>query len=257
MRRIIRRPKKTSESKQSLNTQKGNIHYLLKRSSARRTLCITIDEKAQVEVAAPFNARHHDIEAFIHEKAKWIVAKIKEAQINKNILDQKSFSDGQEFLFLGKRCRLRIKYDDVKRTRIDFNGLSWHVTVPRGLPKKKEEAMIKAKLIQWYRKQAEEILGGRIFHYSRIMNKIPRKIAIRTQKRVWGNCDYNTQTIHLNWQIILSPLRVVDYIVVHEMCHLFVPNHSRRFWNLVGKYMPDFDKYKKWLKVNSLDMVLP
>jgi hypothetical protein len=85
----------------------------------------------------------------------------------------------------------------------------------------------------------------------------PKKIAVRTQKRLWGCCDYHTQTIHLNWQIILSPIRVIDYVVVHELCHLTVPNHSKRFWKKVEKIIPDFKRHKQWLAVNHIDMVLP
>ena len=128
------------------------------------------------------------------------------------------------------------------------------ITVPRGLSESQRQEKIKEKIVKWYRAQAEEILGVRIFHYSRILGVEPKKIAIRTQKRLWGNCDYNTKTIHLNWQIILSPLKVIDYVIVHELCHLIVPDHSRRFWKKVADVMPDFKEYKKWLRVNAHEM---
>ena len=111
-------------------------------------------------------------------------------------------------------------------------------------------------MIQWYRRQAEEILGSRLFHYARLIGVEPKKIAVRTQKRLWGNCDYRTRTIHLNWQIVLAPLEVMDYVVVHELCHLIVPNHSKRFWQRVEKTMPDFKKHKQWLKDHAVDMVV-
>lgn len=245
------------QSGHCLLTQHGKIEFILKKSSGRRTMCITITDKAQVQIAAPYHSSFKQIEAFIGEKSGWIVNKIEAALRNKSVIDAKSFSDGEEFLFLGRKCVLLVKELDIKRPRIGFDGHKWTVVVPWGLSEQGRQEAVKKKMVKWYRSQAEEILGGRVFHFSRIMKKEPKKIAIRTQKRIWGCCDYAAQTIHLNWLIILSPIKVIDYVVVHEMSHLFIPNHSQRFWNKVAQYMPDFKEYRKWLKNNSLDMVLP
>lgn len=231
---------------------------MLARSSGRRTLAITVDNRAEVAVASPFNMGEKDVYAFIHEKARWILDRVNEAQKNKDILNQKEFDHGHKFLFLGKKLKVNVIKENIKRSRITFDVLTgWMVTVSEELSCEERRTQVKKKMLQWYRTQAREILGGRIFHYSRLMGVEPKKIAVRTQKRLWGCCDYNTQTIHLNWQIILSPIKVVDYVVVHELCHLTHPNHSKRFWKKVEKFMPDFKEYRKWLKTNYLDMVLP
>lgn len=254
---MIRRPKRTTQKACQLQTRSGLIEYLLVRSTGRRNLTICIDEEAEVKVSIPFRSTIKETESFIHEKAKWIIAKLKEAQENKDILAKRQFESGEEFLFLGKKFVLNVIERDIRRSKVDFDGNKWTVILPRTLCEDKRKLQIKTKLIQWYRKQAEELLGGRIFHYSRVMGITPKKIAVRSQKRIWGNCDFRTQTIHLNWQIILSPLKVIDYVIVHEMCHLIVPDHSKRFWRKVEKFMPDFDESRKWLKTNSLDMILP
>ena len=256
--RRIRRPKRVVKAACSLRTKEGNIPFVLARSSGRRTLTITVDKHAQVSVASPFTMREEEIHGFIHEKARWVLAKTREAQKNRDILSQREFAHGHEFLFLGKKYKVNVIKLDVKRSRITFDALKgWSISVPGGLSPEERQAQVKSKMLQWYRAQAKEILGGRIFHYSRLMGVGPKKIAIRTQKRLWGCCDFNTQTIHLNWQIILSPLKVIDYVVVHELCHLTIPSHSKRFWKKVEKVMPDFQGYRRWLKINHLDMVLP
>ena len=256
--RRIRRPKHIIKAAFSLHTKEGDIPFILARSSGRRTLTIAVDEHAGVSVASPFTMKEKVIHDFIHEKARWILAKIREAEKHRDILSQKEFDHGHEFLFLGKKYKVSVTKTDVKRSRIRFDVLvGWSIDIPEGLSSKESQAQVKKKMLQWYRVQAKEILGGRIFHYSRLMGVEPKKIAIRTQKRLWGCCDYNTQTIHLNWQIILSPIKVIDYVVVHELCHLTIPSHSKRFWKKVGKFMPDFEQYRRWLKANHLDMVLP
>lgn len=256
--RRMSHPKRISKTVCSVPTKEGEIPFVLARSSARRTLTITIDEKADVNVASPYHMKEREVFDFINEKARWITEKVREARKNKTILDQKEFDHGKQFLFLGKKYKLSIFERNIKRGNVSFNALEgWFVTVPQRLSCKERRSKVKEKMLQWYRVQAKEVLGGRIFHYSRLMGVEPKKIAVRTQKRLWGCCDYNTQTIRLNWQIILSPIKVVDYIVLHELCHLTIPNHSRRFWKKVEKFMPDFRSYKQWLKVNHLDMALP
>jgi predicted metal-dependent hydrolase len=256
--RRIRRPKRIVKTACSLQTEEGNIPFVLARSSGRRTLTIAVDEDAGVNVASPFHMKEQEIHAFMHEKARWILGKIREARKNKDILSQKEFDHGHEFLFLGKKYKVNVARRGIRRSRITFDAPEgWSIAVPETLSCGERRCEVKGKMIQWYRHQAREILGGRVFHYSRLIGVAPRKIAVRTQKRLWGCCDYNTQTIRLNWQVILSPPKVIDYVVVHELCHLTVPNHSRRFWRKVEKVMPDFKMSRQWLKKNHLDMVLP
>ncbi|MBF0522605.1 MAG: M48 family metallopeptidase [Candidatus Omnitrophica bacterium] len=220
-------------------------------------MSIVINPQAEVTVCAPWGLDDEKILSFVRQKSHWIVTKTKEVLQRNQLRVIKEYKDGEEFLFLGKKCRLEILEKDIKRSHIVFDGLKWSVSIPINVPSEEKKDTIKNKLIDWYRQEAEEVLGGRIFHYARIVGIEPKKIAVRTQKRLWGNCNYNSRTIHLNWQIIFSPLNVVDYVVVHELCHLFVPNHSRRFWKKVEEIYPQYQLSKKWLRDHSNDMVLP
>ena len=257
MRRYSPRYKRIIKKDTFYQTPYGLLSFQLSRSSARRSLAITIDENARVQVAAPYLCSEKEIFSFIKQKSQWIFEKIAEAKQHLQTINNKRFCDGHTFLYLGKSLPLAVKTKDIKRSRIEFDGFQWKVDVPQELALHKQEQAVKAKLIQWYRQQAQEILGGRIFHHARRMNLTPNKVAVRSFKRLWGNCDYNTKTIQLNWQVILSPLNVIDYVVVHELCHLVHPNHSQRFWKKVEKYMPDYREHKRWLKEHATHMVLP
>lgn len=253
---ISRRPKRISQKLCSIQIQEQDISFLLKKSSHRKTLAITIDEKATMNVSAPFYSVDKDIYAFIQDKGAWILEKLKEAQKHKDFLDNRIFEQGKVFLFLGKKYPLNVVEKVIKQSKVLFDGKAWIVYIAEGLNKAQRLEKIKTAMIKWYRTQAQEILGGRVFHYGRLLGAEPKKIVVKTQKRMWGCCNYHTQAIYLNWQIILSPLEVVDYVVVHELCHLFEPNHSQRFWNKVESILPNYKKRKKWLKNNYLDMVL-
>lgn len=231
---------------------------MLTRSTGRRTLTISVDEDARASVAAPFNMADQDIANFLIEKADWIQGKITQARKYRDILERRDFNDGHDFLFLGEKYQINVVERDVKRSRVLFDPKQgWSVSVPLGCTQEVRRAQVKEKMLQWYRAQAQEILGGRIFHYARLIGSEPKMITVRTQKRIWGCCNYKKQTISLNWQIILSPLPVVDYVVVHELCHLSIPSHSKRFWKKVEKVLPDFRQRQQWLRANHLDMILP
>jgi predicted metal-dependent hydrolase len=256
---VIRKTKQRCQSREIFRSQRGPIQYLWKRSSARRTLNICVDGKGGLSVLSPWTAPQSAVEAFLEEKARWIDVKVREARRNHQLVQSRIFDHGQEFWFLGRKFPVTVRLSEVIRPRFHFTGREWVAVIPEALrhdePRRRDA--VRKKLIAWYRRQAGEILAGRVFHYSREMGITPRKIAVRTQKRMWGCCDFNTQTIRLNWQIVMSPLSVIDYVVVHEMCHLWEPNHSRRFWEKVRKFIPDFESAKTWLKLNFLELALP
>ncbi|MDP8213254.1 MAG: SprT family zinc-dependent metalloprotease [Candidatus Zapsychrus exili] len=256
MRRGARFPKSIATTNRSIVTKDGEILFVFKKSF-RKAIAISVDENSKVTVYAPKHSSDKSIFDFIRQKQAWIVHKQQDALKNKASVNSRKFEDGEKFLFLGKSFKLEVIEKEIKRTKMEFDGIHLKLFIPIGVVLAEKNKFIKEKLIKWYRLQADEILGGRLFYYSRIIGIEPKKISVRTQKRLWGNCDYNKQSINLNWHIILSPINVVDYVVVHELCHLLVPNHSKRFWNKVEKVLPNFQDHKKWLKTHAYDIMLP
>ncbi len=243
---------------ESINTEYGKLSFRLVRSYRRRTVAIYVNENADVSVFAPFFVRRDMIFDFIREKSLWIVKKIAQVKRNRSILEERRFDTGSMFLFLGNKYPLIIETDEkVRRVRIDFDGASWKIKLPLvDTLRKSPENIIKKKLIEWYKRQAKEMLPGRVFYYSRVVGVEPSNIAVKTQKRLWGNCDYAAKIIRLNWQIILAPIEVIDYVVVHEICHLIFPNHSKNFWHKVGEILPKYKENRKWLREHYSDMAI-
>jgi len=237
-------------------TPAGAVNYLMRRSSRRRTIEISVDTDLNVKVAAPRYSSEKDVRSFIDERASWIMEKLKEARVRQARLQKKRYRDGNSFLFLGKAYPLQVQETEAKRAKIGFSGQQWHIWIPRGKEGKEKEQAVRTQLLKWYRHEAMEIFGGRVFHFSRILKIEPRQVSIRGQKRIWGSCDHHKQVINLNWHLVMAPLAVIDYVVVHELCHIFHPNHSQRFWKKVEKVMPDFRPRRKWLKDQEPDMVL-
>lgn len=228
---------------------------------------IRVTPGAQVDVVAPFFASESDIRGFLLEKSPWLLEKLKffrqktQSQgDSQGIFLNKKWESGQEFLFLGKKYALSVDAigeSDQSSTQLHFDGTKWQAKTPVSLSEKQRHQQIKERFLVWYRMQAKEILGSRVFHFARLMGVSPKTISVKSPKRLWGSCNYRKQSINLNWQIIMSPLEVIDYVIVHELCHLNVPNHSKVFWSGVGKVLPDYQRQRQWLKENQKDMLLP
>lgn len=118
------------------------------------------------------------------------------------------------------------------------------------LTKEQEEALKKR-----YIKAAKEYIPKRVSHYASLLGVTYGRIRIAEQKTRWGSCSSNG-TLSFNWKLMLAPPRVLDYVVVHELCHRIEMNHSARFWALVESILPEYRQYRDWLKNNGSTLVL-
>lgn len=248
---------KIPPSTKTVWTGRGRVDYLLKRSPRRRSLQITISERGQVEVAAPARLRDKTINDFVIQKAAWIARQIEWAGRRQSILETKRYETGSLFLFLGKKYPLQVQTQPIRRARIHFDGQGWSMVIPGSDRTGSPQRLIKNKLVSWYRQQAKEILGSRVLFFARQMKLDLSTICIRSQKSIWGSCHTAKRAVHLNWQLVMMPMNVIDYVVVHELSHLVHGNHSKRFWNKVAKTLPDFRQRQQWIKKNQLDLILP
>ena len=105
-------------------------------------------------------------------------------------------------------------------------------------------------MISWYRRQAKVKINVLITNQKKQLNVEPNKIVIKKQRKCWGSCS-RRRNLNFNWKIIMAPLAVIEYLVVHELVHLIHPNHSQDFWQTVAEIMPDYEKKKEWLRING------
>ena len=101
-----------------------------------------------------------------------------------------------------------------------------------------------------YRRKAEEILRKRTLYFAKMMGVQFNRITIKEQKTRWGSCS-NSHNLNFNWKLVLAPPEVLDYVVVHELCHIKEMNHSNAFWSEVEKVLPDYKTRRTWLKENG------
>lgn len=226
----------------------SRIYYTLHRTK-RKTVGIIIDCNGKVKVHAPFRVSEKQVCEAVQKKADWILRKVYEIK-ERNSLACRQFDSGEKFLYLGKEYTLEVVKKDLGKSEVFIQDDTIAVYIPKGLYAESRKQEIKEALTKWYRQHFAEIAEERINKYSLQLKAAPCKVVIKDQKTRWGSCS-KKGNINLNWRLVMAPIDIIDYVVVHELCHLKVMNHSKDFWNLVASVLPNHHESRKWLKANG------
>lgn len=221
--------------------------YTLIRKPRRRTLAITVSSDNEIVVRSPFTLSPEEIRRFLKQKEKWINKTILFNRRVRKPYIPKSFTAGEKFFYLGREYPLVI--EEKKREKgIRLENGAFYICPPARSNHPKR--YIAQKLIHWYKTSADKKLRKVISAYERRLKITISDLRIKTLKRTWGSCS-KKGVVTFSWKLILAPLYILEYVVVHELCHLIHHNHSPRFWQEVSKLIPDYKERKKWLAINE------
>jgi len=222
------------------------MEYRLIRKK-RKTFAIKISLEGEVLVYAPNRASLRSVESILEEKAEWI------SKTRSRIIEGLN-QERDKVPFLGMKYSLDIVEGCRKKTAVEFDGSRFMVFCSeRTAPGFREE--LRAALEQWYRKKLHGIAAERIAELSSAMGVRSNRLSIRAQKTIWGSCSWDNN-ISLNMKLALAPLEIIDYILVHELCHIKHKNHSSDFWLAVESVLPDYKERRSWLKENGYSLLL-
>ena len=211
--------------------------------SKRKTLSLIVEIDGTLTVRAPLRMKEADIRGFIEAKSGWI--KRKQTKARAVALAPRQYVDGETFLYLGNEVPLRLVPDRKPALVMD------------GVFKLTKSAQPRADSVfeAWYKKQARSVLTGRVEFFARKYGFDAGKIRISSARTRWGSCSAKS-TLSFTWRLVMAPPQVIDYVVVHELCHLRELNHSPSFWAQVEAILPDFKSHRKWLKHNGVKLQL-
>ncbi|HWQ27933.1 MAG TPA: SprT family zinc-dependent metalloprotease [Dehalococcoidia bacterium] len=238
----------TREARRRIATSRGPIEYVVRRSPRRRkTIEIAIEPPARVRVSAPLATKDADIDALVRQRADWIVRKLETLRNG----GERQWRTGEVVSFLGREYPLYVV--DGPRSSLPavrLSGGRLEVRVPSSADESTRRLRAAVAVEWWYRQQAERHLRERIAHFAARLGVAPRAVLIRAQRRRWGSCSANG-VLRFNWRIMMAPPDVVDYVVVHELCHLAHPHHQASFWAAVASALPDYRERKKALRAQG------
>jgi predicted metal-dependent hydrolase len=217
----------------------------------RKTMEIAVEPPNIITVTAPMGTSDGTIVEKVRGKANWIIEKMYSYKhMNYQPLNRE-FVNGESFMYLGRNYSLQIMLDlRIKRPEVKLFRGKFIVTA-----KDKNEEVIKKAMEAWYRDRSKVIIEQRIKYYQRFFNIIPSGVKIKEQKKRWGSCTSKNELL-FNWRCVMAKSNALDYIVVHEMCHMYHKDHSKEFWNLLDSIMPDYEVRKEWLKNYGVRMDL-
>jgi hypothetical protein len=227
------------------------INYEVIRTN-RKTLGIIIDNDKKLIVRSPNNTTETKVEEVLKKKTSWILSKLKEMDKIKPAPKEKEFMSGEKLPYLGRRYRLEVSPAEISKSEVKLYQGKFIINYPRKLKENDEQRRKKIRdaLIEWYREHAKEKINERVEKYKIKLDVEPNNVVVKKQKKRWGSCS-SKGNLNFNWRIILAPMSIVDYLVVHELTHLLHDNHSGEFWATVGSIIPDVKAKREWLKVNG------
>ena len=211
--------------------------------SIRRTAGLHI-VGTDLQVRVPEHLEDQRVAEILKQKRPWIRSKVAELQ-RVPPHRSKELVSGETFPYLGRNYRLKVQ--EGHQVGVCLSGGYLRATIRPTEHNETQELRIQQYLQSWYRSRALERLQDKTHRYAQQIGVSPAGISVRNFKSRWGSCDKKGKVV-FNWNIIKAPHSIVDYVVIHELCHLIHPNHSKDFWELVGRHDASYPEHRQWLR---------
>lgn len=215
------------------------MEYRIRRSQKAKRIGIRVrrdflsgDSNQMIELVVPEGESIEKAEAFLHSKKDWIAKKLKKKVYN------------GKFYYLGREISVYQQYDMFRKNyKVMFEDNKLVISSPSEIAIDKNEIYI-----QWLKARAKEYIPKRVMKFANEYGFAVKRVSIRNQKTRWGSCS-NKGALSFNCKLMAMDRKTIDYVIVHELCHLKEMNHSKKFWKLVEEIIPDYDYYRKKLRL--------
>lgn len=212
----------------------NSIPYKVIRSD-RKSIALVIDNEANLVIRAPHNTKDKEIADFVDKKRHWIIDKQHQVSVFGEKHSPLLIETGESILYLGDTYTLLR--DDVSEIKIS----STNILIP--------ENYNKENVVTWMKNEASKLLNERVAKYAGLMGITYESVKMSEAKARWGSCSVKNN-LNFAWRLIMCPIAVIDYVVVHELSHVTYKNHSPAFWARVKTVLPHYKEQQDWLKVN-------
>lgn len=218
-----------------------SIEFEVERKSTLKNTYINVDTNG-VLVKTNTNTTIEQINEMVKNKSAWISKKL---DIFKSIAINKDISTGSRLYYMGKSYYVNMINDEtVREISINFNHSKFHITTPFEY----NDVQLHNAIESYYKQRAIDKIIPLTNKWSQIMNVTPEHISFRYSKNRWGSCS-STNRITFNYHLIKLSSSLIEYVVIHELAHITFENHSKEFWNLVRKHLPDYKVKEEKIRV--------
>ncbi len=213
--------------------------------SNRTSFGLEIKPDGSLLVRAPKHATQAQIQSVIAKKAAWIERTQERLAKQYPILRPKSFTPGETFWYLGQRYPLQLT--DRQRPSLELDGAFW-------LSRAAQDSA-RDVFIAWYRAETRAITKNMIHVYTKRFGFSVNKVRITSARTRWGSCS-GKNNLNFTYRLCMAPLDTIEYVVVHELVHLKIRNHSKAFWKAVANIVPNYQGDRDWLKQHGAFLTL-
>ncbi|MBM4463752.1 MAG: M48 family metallopeptidase [Chloroflexi bacterium] len=223
------------------------ISYTIKRSATAKHVRLEVRSETGLTVVIPQSHNIRQITHLLKAKKGWILSKLAKYGQLESHTTEKQLRSGDTISYLGRDLELVVRHNhgNADSARLEWDRLVVSLRDGRGRP-----GLV---LEQWYRVQAARLIKGKADKLSARLGLTYNRLMIRGQRTRWGSCSQKGN-LSFNWKLIMAPEPVMDYVIVHELAHLKEMNHTKRFWELVGKHCPQWRDHRKWLKEHGFEL---
>ena len=219
-----------------------DLTYTLAKSD-RKTMSIYVEPNGNITVRAPKDIQEKKLQAIMDLKSYWIYKSIAELQELNRTKVTRQITHGEGFLFMGKSYRLKI--DQNLKTPLAL-AQGYFMLNANKIQNAREH------FINFYREKGKEHIPTRVAYFKEKLGVEPKTIRVMDLKNRWAS--QSKKGVNFHWKIMLAPMTIIDYIIVHELSHIHVQEHSPKFWEHVESVMPNYEEKKNWLKINGANL---
>jgi predicted metal-dependent hydrolase len=216
---------------------------LVRSKKRKRTISLRITPDGGIIIRAPYRTPREEIDSFFQAKNDWVQKKLMERQsLPREDTRPKQFCSGEKFLYLGEWYPLEIQSRNGRKTPLTLLWSRFILDEERA-----DEA--RTLFVKWYREEAKRLFTDRVNHYSKKLDLFAKSIGITGARCRYGSCS-PVNDLSFTWRLVMAPLAIIDYVIVHELIHVEIKNHSSRFWESVASVIPDYKARRNWLRNN-------
>lgn len=231
------------------------ITYKARASRRAKRVSIRCSLSDGLEVVYPAGLDKPTPEELLKSRADWILAALEKMRSANENRPRREYRDGETFLFRGAAHRLHLeRQPSAKRISVQLRDDRLCLSLPAS-NQDAERDNIRAAVERFYRAQAKAYLPQRLRELATRHGFQYEKLRIKNQKTRWGSCSAK-RNINLNLRLMMAPDEAIDYILIHELCHLRELNHNRAFWALVESHCPQYRKWDRWFKQHGSSLIL-
>ena len=231
--------------------QVHDIAYQLLPGANRQTTDIVIERDGQITVRPPLRMTPEQVDQTVLSKRMWIYRNLAEWRDLNAARVLREWVNGESFRYLGSSYRLLLVKNQDELLKLKDGR--FHLL--RSVIESDDKDAAQNAFESLYAEKGRDRITRRVAFFSRKVGVVPGKVLIKNLGYRWASCLKNGD-LHFHWKCMMAPATVIDYIVVHELCHLHHRDHSADFWNEVDKVMPDHRERKEWLRVRGAELDL-